>query len=183
MTGIANRPSARWLPSRSDLAIFRLIGFLLSRRACDEAPQPGMLAINPAQNTIEKFSVSAFAMFTVAWYLTLALERLLVAPAAIVIAVLFTPMAVQIPLYLTGGALLPLWRRMTGRGDANNLRFNSIVLMTILFALAALFAFRGGWTRYLALTWLAAGCVNAIAAVAMFFLKDRVRELESRCGA
>lgn len=183
MTGIANRPAARWLPSRSHLAAFRLIGFLLSRHACDDAPRPGILAVNPAQNTVENYLVAIFTAATMTWYLALALERLVVLPAAIIIAALIAPLVVQIPLYFTGGALLPLWRRVTGRSGANNLRFNSLLLMTILFALAAFFAFRSGWTRYLAIVWLAAGCLNAIAAIVMFLLRDRVRELEKRCGA
>lgn len=183
MTAIANRPAARWLPSRSHFAFFRLIGFLASRRACDQEPEPGVLAMNPEQNAIEHYSMSAFSMLTITWYLTLAFEHVIVVPAAVIVSLLLSPIVVQLPLYLVGGAILPLWRKVTGRGDANHLHIHSVMLMAIFFALAVIFAFRGGWTRWLAFVWLAAGCINAIAAVVMFFARHRVRELERRCGA
>lgn len=183
MTGIPNRPAARSLPSRSNFAIFRLIGYFRSRGAPDQVPVPGTLTIDAGQNTLEEYAVALWVLLAATCYCAAALASFMSLPLAIAIAVVVAPMAVPIPSYVTGGFVMPLWRRVSGRKDRNNIRQNSFMTMAVFLAASAWFAMRHEWTTSIAIASLSLAVLNAAAAVVMWLLRGRVREMEKRCAA
>jgi hypothetical protein len=160
----------KWLPSRHRFALMKLIGFLLSSRRQRPEPRRVIYVVDRDQSAVENYGL-AIVYFTV----TTCYIAALLPPPAFLAAVPLAAIAVELPMYLIGAAILPLWR------DKQTL--HSIVMMALLIAASAYFATRTTWVHFVAFAFLALVAVNAVAAVVMFALRNRVRELERRCAA
>jgi hypothetical protein len=182
-TGTMNPPIPRSLPSRSNFAIFRLIGFIRSGMGRTETAVPATLAVDRGQNTFEMYATALWITIVTACYCTAALASSMPWPLAIVIGVILAPMIVQIPYLAMGFLFMPLWQRISGRHDRNNIRPNSFVTMAPFLAASLWFATRYGWIRTIAIASLVVAIVNAAAAAVMWLLRNRVREMEKQCAA
>jgi hypothetical protein len=182
VTGIPNRPAARSLPSRSSLATFRLIGYTRTAMRRDSPPVPGTLAIDSGQDTFETYTVAVWVLVATICYCAAILDSWLPLPLAFVLAVIATPIVLQIPFYATGLLVMPLWRRIRRQQDRSNVRANSFATMAVLLAASAWFATHHGFARGIAIASLVAAVLNAAAAPVMWLLRDRVRDMERRCA-
>ncbi len=183
MRMIHDCPEAQWLPSRSHFAIFRLASYI---RLLTASPSKGVrmaLAVDRDQNALENLSISALIFVVTVAYLTALLAQWVPWPAAVVLATALAPAADHIPFFFTGLLALPLWRRITGRPGENNVAANSAGAMTVVLAASLWFVSRPEPIRIVAAAMLALFALNAAAAVLMWLVQARVRELEARCGA
>jgi hypothetical protein len=180
--GTANRSISPSLPSRSNFAIFRLIGFVRSGMTRTDVAANTTLAIDRGQNTFEMYATALWITIVTACYCAASLAPLMPWPLAIVIGVILAPVIVQIPFFASGYLLMPLWQRISGRDERNNIRPNSFVTMALFLGASAWFATRHGWIRTIAIASLIVAVVNAAAAAVMWLLRNRVREMEKQCA-
>lgn len=171
---VRERTEARWLPSRHRYALARLVAFLMLR-ASRPGRRPGLiLAIDRDQSTLENFTVGAWAVVTTTAYLAAPMRgawKLAALPLAI--------LALQLPLYLMGAVLLPLFGRPL---YAFNHRINSTLLWVLLILASSYFATTAGVTRFVAYLFFAVVALNASAAVILFLMRGSVAAWEQRCG-
>ena len=155
---VRDREDARWLPSRFHFALFQLFAFARMLATRPRERRGIMLMIDRDQSEIEQYAVAIWIVLTVACFFAT------IMPFALAIVVV--PFALQIPLYVSG------------RG----IRFNSILLMTLIAIPAAYLATKPAWPRYAAWQFFAMIALNAVAALIMLALRGEVRKMEERCG-
>lgn len=182
MTFIRDHAEARWLPSRSHFAAFRLLSFIRFPREHLKTSVGTAYVVDRDQNAVEHFSVALLVLAVTVCYLSSFFSRWLNREAAAAAGLLLSPAVVELPFLTLGFIVLPIWRRIRGSADRNNIRANSLVTMGLLFATSAWFAMHTGWTRIIAFTVLSLFFANAICAVVAWFLRGRFKELEGRCG-
>jgi hypothetical protein len=183
MRVIQDCPEAQWLPSRSHFAIFRLASYIRLRTASPSKDIRMALAVDRDQNAFENLSISAMIFVVTVAYLVPLLEQRMPWWAAVAVAIAIAPVADHIPFFFTGLLAIPLWRRITGRSGDNNMAANSAGEMTALLATSLWFVSGPEPIRIVAAAVLALFALNTVAAVLMWLLRARVRELEARCGA
>jgi hypothetical protein len=172
---VRDRAEARWLPSRHRYALARLLAFLRLLAARHEERRGLILAVDRDQSATENVAISAWIVLTTTCYFAAPLHgawKAFAPPLAIV--------ALQLPIYLLGAVLLPLFGRAF---YAFNHRLNSAFLWALLIIASSYFATVPGWTRFVAYVFFAIVALNACAAVILLLLRKTVAEREARCGA
>jgi len=196
---VHDRPAARWLPSRHHFALARLIALLrvipsAAERERSPSQLPGdlspssrigmtdrlVLAIERDQSAIEIYSVAVWIFLTVACYA----GALLPVPIgwAFLAGLVIAGVVIQIPVYVAGGVLVPLWNAATGAKLEHNQKFNSIVFMTLLVIASSWFGTRPSPVRYVAWFFFLVLVLNAAAWAIMAALRGKARKLEHQCG-
>lgn len=172
---VRDRAEAKWLPSRHRYALMRLLAFLILRNARPK-PQPGLiLVIDRDQSTLENLFTSVWATLTVVCYMSALLRgwwKLAAIPLGWIV--------IQLPLYVLGAALMPLFGRSLA---ANNHRANSVLYWSLMFVASAYFVTQEGIQRWVAYGFFVLLTLNALAAIILFPLRRKVAELEARCVA
>lgn len=152
----------KWLPSRHRFALMKLVAFALApRRPAPRPPHPAVYAIDRDQSALETDGLAIV-------YVGVTIGEL----AAVLpwwAAILLGPIVIQIPIYIAGIFILPKWR--------DNTTANSRMMMALLIAASLYLRSPVAWF------FLGLVAANALAAVVMFLLRERVRELERRCAA
>lgn len=176
MTVVYDRPDVALLPARRRFALARLIAYVRARgRTCaPDARRRVALTIDRDQDAAETYFVALWYFGTAATYVTLILPFPL--PFAIVASVLITPWLVQIPFYISGGAV-PAFR------SRDNRTMNSVILMSLLAAASAVVSTMATPARFVAYFFFAVLGANALAFTILWLLRAHVREVEARCGA
>lgn len=174
MNVIRDRADARWLPTRFHFALFRLGAFLRKLSAPREEAPGTIWAIDDGQSSLENYSVAVWVFATTACYVTAWLGQWLAVWAAAAVGLAATPWLLHLPLFAVGLAL---------RREGNNHRAVSATMFALLFAASAVAVTRPGWVRWIGVTFFAAAAANALAALVMFLLRERVRRMERECGA
>ena len=169
---VRGRADARWLPSRFNFALFRLIAYARMRGAEPE-PRDVSLMIDPNQNNLESHLLGAWATLTVACYAAGTLFDSWPLPLALLAGVPVAITCFEIPIVLVG---LSLRRR------ENNIGLNSVVLMSLLIAAALYFARAHTWVRFAAWQFLGGVALNALAAPLVFLLRGSIAEMENAVG-
>lgn len=182
MTFIRDHAEARWLPSRSHFAAFQLMSFIRFPREHRKTSVGTAWVVDRDQNAFEQFSVALFVLVVTVCYVSSFFSRWLTWPAAAAAGLLLSPAVVELPFFAVGLMVMPIWRSIRGSADRNNVRASSLATMGLLFATSGWFALHAGWTRIIAVTVLSLFFANAICAVVAWFLRDRFKELEARCG-
>lgn len=172
MNVVRGRAEARWLPSRHSLALFRLAAFVRLSMARAE-PAEVTLFIDPHQSAVESYAVSIWYSLTTLAFVAAVLPWPL--PVSIAAAIPLSMIVIQIPLYVVGLAIAPLFVR-----DENRQRFVSGGMLLVHIAAAAFFATQPSWVRFAGWVVLAPVAANAIAAVLAFFLRGAIAKLEAR---
>lgn len=172
MKVVRGRGEARWLPSRFHFALFRLFAYLRLRSARPEVVDAAF-AIDRHQSAFENFAVGTWTLLSLAAYVAWMLMPRWPLPLVLVGAPVIAVMLMQPPIIIVGVLLI---RRQ------NNLRLNSVVLMSLLTAAAVYFARIEGWVRYAAWQFLGMLALNAVAAVIVMMLRGSMAELESSLG-
>jgi hypothetical protein len=174
MRMVRGRRDARWLPSRYYLAMFRLAAFLRGR-ASEPQPADVILFVDRFQSTAEMFSVAIAALATATCYIAATLFRSWPVPAALAVSVPIALIALHLPFFALAPAVITL-------EPETRLRTQSAGMMLIFIALSAWFATSESWARFAAWVVLAFACVNAVAAIILVLLRDRVARFESSFG-
>jgi hypothetical protein len=167
MQVIRDRPAARWLPSRHRFALARLIA-LIRFRVEDSRPRLSnvdhiLLVIDRDQSAIENYGVAIWILFTAVCYIAAILP--LPIGLAFVVALPLAAVAVHSPMY-------------TGAG----LKVNSVLTMVLMIMASSYFGMAASPVRYVAWFFFVVIVCNCMAWVIMMMLRNRVRELEQRCG-
>jgi len=175
-------PAARWLPSRHHFALMRLFAFVRFR---SEDPMPPnlehlALAIDRDQSAIEIYGVSLWLFATAVAYVAV----LLPVPLgwAVALAIPVAGIAMQIPLTVIGGILIPLWTAVTGVKLENLQKLESVATMTLMVIASSYFAVARSPVRYIGWFFFAVFLLNAAAWLIMAALRTRVEEMERQCG-
>jgi hypothetical protein len=173
MKVVRDRADARWLPSRFNLPLFRLYALLRCATAKPE-PRPGtVLAIDRHQSAMESHIVAAtMYVFAVAFTSEL-LARALHWWAALAVAIVFVPLLLQLPLFITGNI---------ARGSVNHW-LNSATLVVAYTMVASYFATLPGWVRWVGFSFLMLLAANAVVAPIVWLLRHRIASLEAACAS
>lgn len=99
----------------------------------------------------DAYVVSAWVVVTLACYFAAVMPAILAIPAALI--------AIQVPIYLTGGIVL----RLAGR-NGDNQRVNAAVFMALMIIVSVIVASSALWQRWVADVFLAIMIANFVAA-------------------
>jgi hypothetical protein len=197
MQVVRDRPAAKWLPSRHRFALAQLIAFIvLWWRGRAAAPFPSasdaqrnpslmgppehiVLALDRDQSAIEQYSVALWYLVSVTCF-TAALLPLPV-PTALAAACVIIAVAFHIPMVISGTLIGPIRRWLRPEASADNHHYLAILYMTPALLASLYFAVSHSWARWIAWIFLGLVCVNAVARVIFWMLRERVRAAEQRC--
>lgn len=182
---VRGRGDARWLPTRSNFALFRLYAYLRMRSAQAE-PVDALLVIDRNQNAFEMFGVGIWLLLTTSCYTADMLASWLPLPVAVILA---APVAIfvalQFPVFFTGVLLTPWLVRAWNAVAPTRVhagRVNSILYMLFFAGVSAWFATRGSWVRFVAWHAVALMALNAVASAIAFLLRGELARMESSVG-
>ena len=173
---VRGRADARWFPSRHNFALFRLIAYLILRRAQPQ-PSDGILIIDRHQSATETWMATSWVTLTFACYLAATLFAGWDIALALIVSLPLAFVLLQVPALLSALTIAPLFRSMT-QGRASGIRVNGVVVMLLMSAASAHFARQSTWVRFVAWQFLALLALNAIAAVIAFLLRDSIARIE-----
>jgi hypothetical protein len=168
---VRGRADARWLPARFNFGLFRLYAFVRMKTATPE-PRDVALVIDRNQNRLESFTIGIWATLTLACYASETLFASWPLPLALLAGIVAGITFLEMPIIAVG---------LLRRTEKNN-GLNSVVLMTLLVALAIHFARVHSWVRYAAWQFLGLLALNAIAAAIVFLLRGAIEEMEHVVG-
>jgi hypothetical protein len=177
MKAICERADARWLPSRHNFALFRLVAFV---RLLTLRPQPErglLLMVDRHQSQMENYSLSVWVMATVTCFIAgtlfgsrhVALAFALAVPTAVVV--------LQGAIVGTG-LLVELFSAVTGVKVNDSVRVSSAALMVVFLGMSAWIATAPTWVRWAAWQVLVLVALNAIAATLVFLLRAPIARAE-----
>jgi hypothetical protein len=183
-----DRPQAivPWIPSRHRYALFRLVAYvrlLLARRNDYALDETKVLAIDRDQSTAETYAVSGLVSLTIVLFLTDVMSIRIHLAAAAAIAIPAAALAVSAAVVLTGTCITPLLHAIGLPRGPHNINVNSTIMLLPVVLAASYFAASQRWVRVPAWFFLACIAANGLAAIALFMLRNRVREAEARCVA
>jgi hypothetical protein len=170
---VRGRADARWLPSRYNFAIFRLIAYARMRGATTEL-RDVTLIVDRNQNNLESYGIAAWVTLTVVCYLAGTLFATWPLPLALLAAVPVAITLLELPILVVGVCLL--------RRRENNIGLHSVVVMSLLIAAALYFARAESWLRFVAWQFLGALAVNALAAPIAFLLRGSIADMDDAVG-
>jgi hypothetical protein len=128
--------------------------------------------IDRDQSASEHYIVSMWLLLTMSCFtgaaLSLVTHRVLAAIAAVPVA----QVVIKFPMYIGGVAAIAF-----RHGEVH--RFNTAFTLVFIGGFAWYFATRESWVRYVAIIFFAVIAANAIAAVIVWLLRDRIAQIES----
>jgi hypothetical protein len=169
---VRGRLDARWLPSRYNFALFRLYG-LARMRMTGPVPRDVAMVADRHQSAGENFTVGAWATLTLAAYAAAVLSPSWGLALAIAAALPVAILLMHLPILFFGTVFI---RR------GNNLRLNSMILMTLLTCAAVHFARSPSWVRFAAWQFLALLSINGLAALVVLLLRGSIARAEASVG-
>jgi hypothetical protein len=176
VNAVADRPEARWLPSRHRFALARLIAYATLRRARDIAPavEHLVLPIDRDQTAAEMNGAAMWVFVTTSCYIAAVLPMMWL--AAIVVSIPIAAIVLQFPIVVIG----PIVRMLIGDGD--HVKIISVITMTLLVIASSYFAASASCARYVAWFFFGVLLANGAAAIVVWLLRGRIREAEERCA-
>lgn len=175
MRVVRDCPQARYLPSRYHFALARLLAFAASRFRSPVAARVDRVvyALDRDQSAVENYGVAIWFVVTLACYLGFLLPFR--APFDILAAVVIAPLSAQIAILLVGGAF-------TLMGMKNNIAILSAATMSVMITVSSYLATVAAPVRFIAWFFLFVVVLNAAAWLILLPLRNRIREMEKRCG-
>jgi hypothetical protein len=174
MKMVQGNAAARWLPSRHNFALFRLLAWLRLRNA-RPVPSAVILGIDRHQSNTETWTVTVWVLVMATIFLSAALAIPLALSFVLAVA------GFQVALITSGLTIAPLWNAVTRLGTPG-VRVSSFVIMGLLTAGAAYCTTRPTWVRFAGWHFLSMLGLNAISAVIVFLLRDSIAQLEASAG-
>jgi hypothetical protein len=177
---VRGRADARWLPSRHNSALFRLLAYTRLRRAQPEQ-RDVILVIDRYQSAMETWIVTSWMTLTFACYLAAFVFADWHVALALAVSIPLAIMLLEVPAIVSSLVIAPVWNAITRhRGDS--IRVNAFVLMVLFSGASAYFAMHRTWIRFVAWQFLAVLVLDGIAAVIVFTLRDSIATLEAKVG-
>lgn len=170
MRMVHGNAAARWLPSRHNFALFRLVAYLRLRNAHPE-PAEVILGIDRHQSNTETWTVSVWVLVMA----TIFISAVFALPLAL--SFVLAVAGFQVALITSGLTLAPLWNAVT-RLDTPAVKVSSFAIIGLLAAGAAYCATRPTWVRFAGWHFLSMLALNAIAAAVVFLLRGPIARLE-----
>ena len=167
MKVIRDRADAFWLPQRFRFAIFRLLAYVMFRRARRRASAGTALGVDRDQTALEHYTVAIWLTATMTLFAYAVLAKALVRPAAVVLAPIVC--AVVLHVLVLWASVLPRHWRWSYRVD-----FNSFLTLSAVVLSALYFATESGWIRYVAWSVIATALANAAAASILTVFKTSI---------
>jgi len=168
---VRGRADARWLPSRFNFALFRLIAFAMMRGATPERRDVSLI-IDRNQNNIESHLLALWTTLTLTCWVAGTLFASWPVALALIVALPVAMTVLQIPI-----VTMVIVRR-----DANNVGLNSVIIMTLLIAAAFYFARAHTWIRFAAWQFLGGLALNAIVAPLAYLLRGSIAKMDNALG-
>lgn len=175
MRMIRGRSNLRWLPSRFNFALFRLLAAVRLLRSKPE-PANVILVVDRHQSAIEYMSVAAWVVGTLTCFLAVTLFAALPLAPALLLALPVSALALELPTHLFALVLSAAGR------DRDRLGAQSAMLMFLMFSFALWMASRPTWIRWVALQFLLLVVLNGVAASIVFLLRHPIARLEEGVG-
>jgi hypothetical protein len=175
---VRGRADARWLPSRHNIALFRLAAWWKLRRTKPEM-RDMILVIDRHQSATETWVVMSWVVLTTACYLAATLFASWPAPLGIAVGVPIAIAGLEVPAILSALTVGPLWRAVTRPERLDSIDVNGAVVMLLFTAASAYFAARPSWIRFVGWQFLVLLALNAVAAAIVFLLRDSIARLEA----
>lgn len=167
---------ARWLPSRFNFALFRLFAYA-RLQALKPVTRPGLLlAVERHQSAAENYIVCVAMIVLVTFYFAAILATTMLTLPAFVLAVPAAIIAIQAHIALSGLIMRNFRKIEAIAGD-------SVLFMITAIAAAVYFATGDSAALWAARAFLLVVVLNAIAAVVVFALRNRIADAERRLGA
>jgi hypothetical protein len=177
---VRGRADARWLPSRHNSALFRLLAYMRLRRSKPEH-RDVILVIDRHQSATETWIVTSWITLTFACYLAAFVFAEWHVAFALAVSVPLAIMLLEVPAILSALVIAPLWNAIRrNRGDL--IRVNAFVLMVMFSGVSAYAATQRTWVRFVGWQFLAVLVLDGIAAVIVFTLRDSIATLEAKVG-
>jgi hypothetical protein len=175
MRVVRDCPQARYLPLRHHFALARLLAFVASRFRSPAAPHVDRVihALDRDQSAVENYGVAIWFVVTLVCYLMFLLPFR--APFDILAAIVIAPLSVQIAIPFFGGVF-------TLMGMKNTMSLVSASIMSVMIVASSYLATVAAPVRFIAWFFLFVVALNAAAWLILLPLRDRIRELEKRCG-
>ena len=180
MRAVRDRAEAHWLPSRFRYAIFRLLALFMIRRAKPKEACGLVLVIDRDQSAVEYYLVAVWLLVTLSCYVAVLLTRITHGVIAFAAAVPIASVVIKFPLYAGGIFAIALKAIGIGREDVR--RANTVLTYAGLIVISAWFAAADTWARPIAIAFLIVIGINALAAVAVWLLRNRIVDVEKRYG-
>ncbi|MGZ8868037.1 MAG: hypothetical protein ACXW2P_06810 [Thermoanaerobaculia bacterium] len=175
MKVIREQAEARWLPSRHRSAIFRLAAYARFR-ASPKRRQPGLaLGIDRDQSAAESYTVAVWVMASATCFLFALIDRVLVTPAAAILAPVAAAAALQV--FMVAPGLVKSWRQR------DNTAINSFITMLAMTVTAIYLTQDDRWVRVVAWSFLACLAANAVAWIVTRFMAGRFAAAENEVVA
>ena len=170
---IRNRADARWLPTRFNFALARLIAFVICKSS-KPRPEAGLvISIDRHQSALENYLVALWFYSSTVAYLYVTLQTAVPPWAALPLALFITPMALQLSTHLFSSFGTSAWI------SVSHMRLNNVILMSVMSA-ASLYALTTGhWTRHVGMAALGLLTLNGLSAVIMRLLAPSLAALEA----
>ena len=184
MTMVRDRGDARWLPSRFNFALFRLVAYLRLRTS-NPQPRPGIaMSIERHQSATENYLVAACVLVLWIAFTAAMLAFAMPFPLACIVAFPAAALIVHlVPMCLIGLLVAPVARKITGHSALNNLAVSSAIMIVMTIAAAAVLAAGTSPLRYIGTAFLFFTAINALASVVVFTMRRSIAETERRFGA
>jgi hypothetical protein len=191
MRPFTENPGAKWLPSRHNLAVFRLLAaiVLMRQRRGPRRPE-GVLrtayVLDRHQSALENFTLALLFNSLITVYFAAWLQlRFSLSPVTLfwLMPLLFilAPGVYQLLFHPLGLLLAGLVRwRLVGRQQVARIQTGMFYLLMTGIALLALRS--ETWVRWAGVFWLALLTANAAAAVVMLAVSPFMKSLEERMG-
>jgi hypothetical protein len=175
---VRDRRDARWLPSRFHFALFRLYAYARLRAAKAEPVRGLILAVDREQSASENFLVAASVVLAATAYFAALFEESM-SPAAAYLAGFPAAILTIQAVIAVGGLVVTIVLRAGVQAAAKVI---SAFLMLVMVVAGVIVATGDSSARYIAVGFLALVALNAIAAVLVFLLRNRIAGEERRHG-
>ena len=176
---VRDRRDARWLPSRFHFALFRLYAYIRLRAAKPEPVRGMILSIDRDQSASESFLVTACVVLAASAYFAALFEDSMSAPAAYLVGIVAAIVSIQALIAIAGVVITFVLRRAVQSAGT----LISLLIMTLMIAAGIAVALSDSPARYVAVGFLTLVALNALAAIVVFLLRNRIANAEQSVGA
>jgi len=169
--------SEEWLPSRFDLAIFRMLGLLVALRVRPRQSAAVLLHHDREQHPLEAYALTCalIAVPSVHFFAAIA-PRLrwpwLIGPLVVVALPFAATLAWDLVVFSVALFAIVL-RKLTGV-EVPAIALQSPVIHSVMIALSVSSIAFGWRTAWLGVAWLALAALNALCAIVLRAARDRV---------
>lgn len=182
MKVVRDRADARWLPSRFDFALFRLLAYFRLKTLKPEPRAGIVMSVERHQSAAETYTVSMLVFAVLTSFVASMIATALPLGSACVLAVPATAVLISVQIVLTGVAVTPVVRRIMRLDGKFRQAVNGVVLSAIAITAAVLLTLGTSPLRHVGTVYLAVIGTNAVASVVVFLMQGSIAAAERPYG-